>query len=153
MASNHVFFAPTLAIFDSGWEGTPEPWIQLRGWYRELACLAHREGVPLLAGTDVARKTGAIQPGIGLHRELEELVSIGLTPAEALRAGTLSPAIAFCREDSLGSIEPGKIADLVLLEGNPLKDIKQTRAIEAVILRGRLLDRRQLSELRGASDK
>jgi len=86
MADNRVWFTPTLAIFDSGWDGTPEPWIQLRGWYRELAGLPHRERVPLLAGTDVARKTGTIQPGIGLHRELEELVSIGLTPAEALRA-------------------------------------------------------------------
>ncbi len=153
MAASQTWFTPTLAIFDTGWDGTPDPWIQLRGWYRELAGLAHREGVSLLAGTDLARKTGPIQPGIGLHHELEELVKIGLTPWEALRAATMNPAIALGRESEFGSVEPGKIADLVLLKGNPLEDITQTRAIEAVVLRGRLLDVDRLSELRDANEK
>ena len=148
MAASGTWFTPTLAIFDSGWDGTPDPWIQLRAWYRELTGLAHREGVSLLAGTDVARRTGPIQPGIGLHQELEELVKIGLTPGEALRAATLNPAIALGCESEFGSVEPGKVADLVLLKGNPLEDITHTQAIEAVVLRGRLLDADRLAELR-----
>ena len=153
MAASRIWFTPTLAIFDTGWDGTPEPWIQLRSWYRELPGLAHSEGVSFLAGTDLARKTGAIQPGIGLHHELEELVKIGLSPGEALRAATLNPAVALGCESELGSVEPGKIANLVLLKGNPLEDILQTRAIEAVILRGRLLNTDTLSELRNANRK
>ena len=137
----------------AGWDGTPDPWIQLRAWYRELAGLAHREGVSLLAGTDVARRTGPIQPGIGLHQELEELVKIGLTPGEALRAATLNPAIALGCESEFGSVEPGKVADLVLLKGNPLEDITHTQAIEAVVLRGRLLDADRLSELRAPAGR
>ncbi len=153
MAESQTWFTPTLAIFDSGWDSTPDPWIQLRGWYRELAALAHREGVSFLAGTDLARKTGPISPGIGLHQELEELVKIGLTPWEALRTATLNPAIAFGRESVSGSVEPGKVADLVLLAGNPLEDIRHTRAIVAVVLRGRLLNLGRLSELRRANEK
>ncbi len=148
MAASRTWFTPTLTIFDSGWDGISDPWAQLRGWYREVSGLAHREGVPFLAGTDLARKSGPIQPGIGLHRELEELVKIGLTPADALRAATLNPALAFGREHELGGIEPGKIANVVLLKRNPLEDITHTRTIEAVVLRGRLLDAGRLSELR-----
>ena len=153
MAASQTWFTPTLAIFDSGWDGTPDPWIKLRRWYRELVALAHREGVPLLAGTDVARKTGPIQPGIGVHEELEHLVEIGLTPSEALRTATMNPAIVLGRENEYGSIKPGKVADLVLLNGNPLENIRQTRMIEAVVLKGRLLDAGMLSELRETSDK
>ena len=152
MAASGTAFTPTLATFDSGWEGTPEPWSMLREWYRQLPALAHREGVVLLAGTDVARKTGPIQPGLGLHQELEDLVEIGLTPGQALRAATLHPAIVLGRRAEYGGIEPGKVADLVLLEGNPLEDIKQTREIAAVVLRGRLLDAESLSDLRDSSD-
>ncbi len=140
MASSGMWFTPTLAIFDSGWDSIGEPWDRLRTWYRDLAGLAHRKGVRLLAGTDVARKTGTVQPGTGLHDELEHLVGIGLEPWEALRAATLYPARAFGRESEVGAVEPGMIGDLVLLGGNPLDDIRETRNIEAIVLRGRLLE-------------
>lgn len=151
MAENQVAFTPTLGIFDTGWEGVGEPWSALRYWYREMATLAHENGVPLLAGTDFARKAGPVHPGIGLHEELVHLVDVGLTPAEALRAATMNPATMLGREDSVGRIEPGLVADLVLLSGNPLIDIRQTQRVEAVFLRGRLLDSEQLTLLRNDS--
>lgn len=88
-------------------------------------------GVTLLAGTD-----NAGGPGEGLHRELELLVEAGLTPAEALEAATLSAATILGRQADLGTIEVGKIADLVLLEGNPLEDIGNVRRIATVIQGG-----------------
>lgn len=139
MVAARVWYTPTLAVFDTGWDGIGEPWGVLRTWYRDLAGLAHSKGVRLLAGTDVARRTGPIQPGTGLHDELEHLVEIGLEPWEALRAATLFPAMAFGRADEMGQVKPGMIGDVVLLNGNPLQDIRMTRKIEAVVLRGRLL--------------
>ncbi len=69
------------------------------------------------------------------------------------RTATLNPAIAFGRESASGRVELGMVADLVLLAGNPLEDILHTRAIEAVVLRGCLLDADRLSELRHANEK
>src|SRR5262245_33218319 len=92
-------------------------------------------GAGLLAGTDQ-------EPwGFSLHRELELLVHAGLTPGEALASATVNPA-TFLDAADLGSIERGKAADLVLLEADPLKDIANTRRIEAVVVNGRLVDRR-----------
>ena len=71
----------------------------------------------------------------------------GLTPAEALRAATISPARYFGLTDSLGTVAVGKVADLVLLDANPLADIANTKRIHAVILGGRLLDRVALDGL------
>jgi imidazolonepropionase-like amidohydrolase len=70
---------------------------------------------------------------------------------EALRAATLSPAIFFGLSDSLGTIEAGKIADLVVLDGNPLQDIRNTNRILAVISEGRLLDRKMLDGVLAAT--
>ncbi len=152
MAAGGMWYTPTLSIFDSGWDGVGEPWNKLRTWYRDLAGLAHRKGVRLLAGTDLARKTGTVQPGIGLHDELEHLVAIGLEPWEALRAATLHPAMAFDRETEVGAVKPGMIGDLVLLRGNPLEEIRETRNIDAVLVRGRLLDGKRLSLIRDSDD-
>ena len=112
---------------------------------REVTREMHRAGVPLLAGSD-AGTTGAFA-GFGLHDELEVLVAIGLTEAEALRTATLEPARYLEAVDTQGTIEVGKLADLVLLEANPLKDITNTRRIAAVITRGRLFDRAALDGL------
>ncbi len=105
----------------------------------------YRAGVGILAGTD----TGAFfaVPGFSLHDELEELVKAGLTPTEALRAATLNPAIFLHKEKELGTVERGRVADLVLLEANPLEDIRNTRRINAVVANGRWLDRKALDEL------
>ena len=104
-----------------------------------------RAGVGLLAGTDMA--SSFLVPGFSLHEELELLVTAGLSPLEALRTATLNPAKYLEATDSLGTVAPGKVADLVLLEANPLEDITDTQKIAAVVLNGRYLDREKLDEL------
>jgi hypothetical protein len=98
--------------------------------------LFHQAGVTLLTATDVGVPFQV--PGLSLHRELVRLIEAGLTPLEALRAATLYPARVLGLTDSLGSIEVGKLADLVLLDANPLEDISNTRRIRAVVANGRL---------------
>lgn len=105
----------------------------------------YRAGVPILAGSDAL--TPGVFPGFALHEELERLVGAGLTPAEALRAATLEPARFMEATDTLGSIAPGKVADLVLLDADPLRDIRNTTGIHAVIARGRLYTREELDGL------
>jgi imidazolonepropionase-like amidohydrolase len=102
-------------------------------------------GVPLLAGSDAANPY--TYPGFSLHDELEEMVAAGLTTAEVLRIATLVPAEFLEATDSLGTIAPGKVADIVLLCANPLLDIKNVRLIEAVVTRGRLLNRSDLDSM------
>jgi len=94
----------------------------------------HRAGVPIMAGTDGGPYT---VPGFGLHQELALLVKAGLTPMEALQAATINPAKFLGESDAIGSVEQGKIADLVLLNANPLEDISNTERIEAVVVNGR----------------
>jgi hypothetical protein len=111
----------------------------------ELTGAAYRAGVPILAGTD-ANDT-YVFPGSSLHDELEELVKAGLTPAEALKAATLDPARYFGVEEEHGSIAAGKAADIILLRENPLADVRNTRSIEAVVIAGKLYERRDLDAL------
>ncbi len=107
----------------------------------------HEAGVPLVAGTDLG--VLLIFPGSGLHRELELLVQeVGLTPMEALQSATRQPIEFMGLADSLGTIERGKIADLVLLEDDPLRDIANTRRIAAVIQEGRLYIGEDLDRMR-----
>ncbi|HTI65679.1 MAG TPA: amidohydrolase family protein [Gemmatimonadaceae bacterium] len=94
-----------------------------------------RAGVSIGTGTDIWQLPTA------LHMELEELVAAGLSPAEAIRAATSSAARIIGVERDLGTIEPGKLADLVILDANPLTDIRNTRRIAAVIQGGRVVDR------------
>ncbi|MEO8448317.1 MAG: amidohydrolase family protein [Gemmatimonadota bacterium] len=97
-------------------------------------------GVKLLAGTDLSGLL--LYPGVSLHEELAQLVdSLGLTPLEAIRSATVEPARFFGMADSLGTIEPGKLADLVILDADPLADIRNTRRIAAVVIGGRVLER------------
>lgn len=98
----------------------------------------HAAGLRLLAGTDAAYLYTV--PGYAVHQELRWLVAAGLSPAAALRTATLAPAEYLGAADSLGTIEPGKLADLVLLEANPLRDIANASRISAVIVGGRLVD-------------
>jgi imidazolonepropionase-like amidohydrolase len=102
-------------------------------------------GVPLLAGTDTPSPFSF--PGSGLHDELELLVEAGLSPLEALQTATRNPARFLGRLRDLGTVEKGKLADLVLLDADPLKHIGNTRRISAVVIGGRLLDRRALDRL------
>jgi Amidohydrolase family len=105
----------------------------------------HEEGNLILAGTDVGNPF--LVPGLSLHRELGRLTEAGLSPLEALQAATLLPARVFGLEDSLGTVETGKFADLVILDANPLDDIANTKRIRAVIAKGRLFRRPDLDQL------
>ncbi len=109
----------------------------------ELVGLMNRTGVTLMTGSDLGSQW--ISPGSSLHDELAILVEAGLTPMEALQAATVNPA-RFLRVDA-GTVEAGKVADLVLLEANPLLDIRNIGRIQAVILRGKLLDESALQAL------
>jgi len=104
-----------------------------------------KSGVKILAGTD--SPAPYVFPGYGLHDELQLLVESGLAPLEALQAATSRPAEFLHTTKDLGTIEKGKCADLVLLDANPLDDVRNTRKIRAVILHGKLLDRAALDQL------
>lgn len=120
--------------------------------YRDLREM-HAAGVRFLAGSDAA--VVFMYPGDSLHGELQNLVDrAGLTPVEALRAATMNPAAFFGLERESGAIETGYRADLVLLDGNPLEDIRQTRQIAGVVCNGRWHDRAALARLldRAAAD-
>ena len=106
-------------------------------------------GVRLLAGTDAPMPL--VYPGFALHKELELLVEAGVSPTDALRAATVWPAEFLGVSDRSGSIAVGKRADLVLLDANPLSDIRHTQRIRAVVLAGRLLQRADLDTLLGAA--
>jgi hypothetical protein len=101
--------------------------------YQELTGALHRAGVKLLAGTDAPE--AYCPPGFSLHQELRLLVESGLSEAAALQAATINNAMALRQQENLGSIEKGKIADLVILDADPTVDIGNTRKI-AYILKG-----------------
>jgi len=104
-----------------------------------------RAKVPMMAGTDAMNPY--CFPGFGLHDELALLVGSGLTPLAALQLATINPARFLGRSAELGTIEPGKIADLVLLRADPLADIHNTTQIEGVWLRGKYFDEAGLRQL------
>ena len=100
-----------------------------------------------MAGTDANGPFPSLVPGISLHEELRLFVQAGYTPAEALRAATLAPAQFLRLEKDFGTVERGKVADLLLLDADPLADIRNTQKIQAVMLNGRLLDQKALDEI------
>jgi hypothetical protein len=102
-------------------------------------------GVKLLAGTDMPQ--AFVYPGFSLHQELELLVRSGLTPLEALRTATYNPAEFLGALDSLGTVAQGKVADLLLLDANPLDDIRNTRRVAVVIANGRVFDQAARAQL------
>ena len=117
-------------------------------WLRHVREM-REAGVRIMAGSDVAVLN--IFPGASLHEELRLFVdSVGMSPMEALASATRKPAEWLGLADSVGTIATGKVADLVLLDANPLVDIKNARRISAVVLRGRLFRRDDLDALRAA---
>lgn len=103
------------------------------------------EKVTIMAGTDCDNPYAF--PGFSLHDELKMFVNLGMTPLDALRSATIVPAKFMNMTDSIGSIAQGKLADLVLLKANPLDDISNTTAIEAVVANGKLYDRTYISSI------
>jgi hypothetical protein len=175
LARNHTWVTPTLVAyqpyaqgFDTGstHPGRSEyvPGIIQGGWLTKVnrklrsgspevqssfSFLRTRElndaGVKLLAGTDAPH--AFLYPGFSVHDELALLVQAGLSPLEALRTATYNPAQYLGALDSLGTIGKGKLADLVLLDANPLLDIHNTRRISAVVANGRVFDSTALAGL------
>ena len=105
----------------------------------------HAAGAPIAAGTDTP--IGWSIPGYSLHTELEQYVEVGMTPLEALHSATVKPAEFFGLENEMGQVKVGFLADAVLLSADPMDDILNTRSIEAVINRGKLLSRAHLNHL------
>jgi imidazolonepropionase-like amidohydrolase len=105
-----------------------------------------RTGVGLLAGTDT---TGAAYcfPGFGLHDELALFVQAGLSPMQALQTATYNPAKCLGKLDSMGTVERGKVADLVLLDADPLQDIRNTQKIAAVVVGGKIFQKAALRKM------
>ena len=132
LVRNGTWMTPTI--------GAPVPGNNpVRQFNLRITQVAAQAGVQMLAGTD--------WPGINfsngqrsVHQELAGLVEAGLTPQQALRTATVNPAILFKLRDQLGSIEQGKLADLLLLDGDPLVDISNTTRIAAVVVDGKLID-------------
>src|SRR5271170_1357896 len=112
----------------------------------DMTLAMFRAGVPFLAGTDTAAGVH-IFPGFSLHQELALFVQAGLTPLQALQTATLNPAKFMNRLADLGTVERGKLADLVLLDANPLEDIANTKRIRAGVLAGRYFDRSDLDRM------
>ena len=114
-------------------------WIQ-----KTTGAMAEAE-IPLMAGTDTP--LGYLTPGFSLHYELELMVESGLTELQALATATLQPAKYFRMEDSLGLVKKDYIADLILLNKNPLEDIARTKDIFAVIKDGNFIDKARLDQI------
>jgi imidazolonepropionase-like amidohydrolase len=109
----------------------------------DMTLAMFRAGVPFMAGTDTAAGVH-IFPGFSLHQELVLLQRAGLTPMQVLQTATLNPAKFMGRTAELGTVEKGKLADLLLLDANPLDDIANTQKIRGVVLAGRWFDKAAL---------
>lgn len=135
------------ADYGSYWWYTQAPGLRDTLVKREQRCFElvrwmHNAGIKFMAGTDVSNPYSL--PGFSLHDELGLFVEAGLTPYEALKTATINPAIFMNMTDSLGSIQKGNNADLVLLNANPLENINNTKGIYGVIVNGKYLSRKVL---------
>jgi imidazolonepropionase-like amidohydrolase len=170
MVSRGTWLEPTLLVFD--WIAEPEYYRDHPALYRGVSYEQLREGFPTPTGAAAAEARAAVAEmgkfvarfhelggiilagtdwyaldGMDLHEELRLLVRSGLSPAAALQAATINAARALSWDDRIGTIRAGHLADLVLLDANPLDDILNTRRIQAVVHAGRYLDRAALDAL------
>jgi imidazolonepropionase-like amidohydrolase len=113
----------------------------------EIVRKLHTAGVPFLAGTDTPAGVD-VTPGISLHLELQRFVAAGFTPLEALQTATVNPARFYGKLSDYGSVEKGRVADLVLLSANPLENIANTRAIAGVVADGKYWSQADIDALR-----
>ncbi len=133
MLDKGTFFVPTLAIAWAYKEAYPAVFSGLKRTVKRL----HSAGVNMAAGTDSG--TPGVVIGKGLHKELELMVEAGISPIEAITAGTRNAADNLGKANELGTIESGKLADIIAVSGDPLKDIRDTREIRLVIKDGKIL--------------
>jgi imidazolonepropionase-like amidohydrolase len=152
MGKNSTWFVPTLVAYYRGVVQTQpdsEMTEAAKALHRRLIAVVgamHRGGVDVLVGSDCAWEEFGIQPGVDTHTEIAFLVEAGLTPMAALRAATALPAEFLGLSETLGTIEIGKAADLLLLQRNPMEDIENIRSIHAVIVGGKLVFPEERSE-------
>jgi imidazolonepropionase-like amidohydrolase len=106
---------------------------EMRGWACRVTGAAHRAGVVVSAGTDTLARAGALQ------REMARLVECGLAPLQAIRAATLNNAIALGIEETHGTIARGKVADIIVIAGDPVTDISALNDVMLVMQRGRIV--------------
>jgi hypothetical protein len=136
LAREKVWQVPTLSFWQSIVENPPAQWNgpidRLFAVLLRIVDMMSQEGVPIMTGLDMAR-------GKTIADEIELLVRAGLSPARALHAATAAPAEYLGMADSLGAVAAGKLADIVILNGNPLDDVRAVRRIHGVIADGRLL--------------
>lgn len=136
VVSRNIYVSPTLAVFErrAGDRNVTE--MHVSGFQQMLrfAGMCHRAGATLVAGSH--SHVPHADTGFAFQRELELLVEAGLTPLEAITAGTWNNAKFFGAERRLGSVEPGKLADLVVVAGNPAEDIRATYDVRYVMLNG-----------------
>ena len=133
MLDEGTYFVPTLAIAWAYKDEYPEVFSGSKKTFKKL----HIAGVNIAVGTDSG--TPGVVIGKGLHKELELMVEAGITPMEAIMAGTRNAADNLGKASELGTIESGKLADIIAVSGNPLKDIRDTREIKLVIKDGKIL--------------
>jgi enamidase len=133
MLDEGTFFVPTMAIAWAYKEAHPAVFSGLK----QAVKLLHSAGVNIAAGTDSG--TPGVVIGKGLHKELELMVQAGISPMEAITAGTRNAADNLGKANELGTIESGKLADIIAVSGDPLKDIRDTREIKLVIKDGKIL--------------
>ncbi|MFN2316452.1 MAG: amidohydrolase family protein [Gemmatimonadales bacterium] len=133
MATRGTWLEPTLWVFHRD----PADSV-MQQWGREVTRAAHRAGVPILAGTDGLIGGGA-ETLPNIHEEMALMVRAGLSPADALATATINPARVMGRGETHGLVAAGRVADLLLLEANPLADIRATRSIRHVVRRGEVV--------------
>jgi len=133
MLDKGTYFVPTLAIAWANKDTYPEVFTGLKRTFKKL----HDAGVNIAAGTDSG--TPGVVIGKGLHKELELMVEAGISPMEAIMAGTKNAADNLAKAGELGTIECGKLADVIAVSGDPLKNIRDTREIKLVIKDGEIL--------------
>jgi enamidase len=133
MLDKGTYFVPTLAIAWAYKDAYPDVFSGLKKTFKKL----HSAGVNIATGTDSG--TPGVVIGKGLHKELELMVEAGISPLEAIAAGTRNAANNLGKASDLGTIEPGKLADIIAVSGDPLKDIRDTREIKLVIKDGKTL--------------
>ena len=134
LAANGTWLDPTIGSFRTF---APQQFPAILAGFAQLVPLLRRRHIRVLAGTDLG--TPGIVAGASLHDELALLIEAGFTPLEALQAATVNPADFLGLTDSLGTIASGRLADLVLLNADPLRDIRGTRSIVAVVRAGFVL--------------
>ena len=140
---------------ESRWKGSIEDFVskpadqfkeKYANWKNEMVLKIHQKGIPIMAGTDCP--IFYLTPGLSLHEELAVLVDAGMSPLEVIKSATFLPAKYFELDNELGLIKENYFADLLILNENPLENIRNTTSIEMVIKHGKIFNREELDQVR-----